>query len=191
MTYPISNAHTPFYKIDRSFVNVDNSHVSGIPFSSTQTPNGHHTLPASGSNIQSAAGIYPAKGGRKRNKMSSKYTMRKSNRRRIKSRKFRRSRKHNRKHTRRHSRHKFRGGAFQSAASAPLYPGGHSQYQNNNGSLSNTYSLGGPLSSSNSSLANPPPYQKVSGDVDNLNHNSLNAYGNIGAGSGFASRGWF
>jgi hypothetical protein len=47
------------------------------------------------------------------------------------------------------------------------------------------------LSSSTSALANPPPYQKVDGDVDNLNHNTLNAYGNIGAGSGFASRGWF
>jgi hypothetical protein len=47
------------------------------------------------------------------------------------------------------------------------------------------------LSSSTSALANPPPYQKVAGDVDNLNHNTLNAYGNIGAGSGFASRGWF
>jgi hypothetical protein len=42
-----------------------------------------------------------------------------------------------------------------------------------------------------SALANPGPYQNVAGDVDNLNHNTLNSYGNIGAGSGFASRGWF
>jgi hypothetical protein len=73
----------------------------------------------------------------------------------------------------------------------PNYPAGHNQYQNNNGSISNTYSLGGPLPAHSSALASPPPYQTVAGDVDNLNHNTLNSYGNIGAGSGFASRGWF
>ena len=83
------------------------------------------------------------------------------------------------------------GGAFQSALTAPNYPAGYSQYQNNNGSISNTYSTGGVLGAGSSALANPVPYQKVAGDVDNLNHNTLNAYGNIGAGSGFASRGWF
>jgi hypothetical protein len=74
---------------------------------------------------------------------------------------------------------------------APNYPNGYNQYQNNNGSLSNTYSTGGPLPASLSALASPVPYQLVAGDVDNLNHNTLNSYGNIGAGSGFASRGWF
>jgi len=200
MSYSISNAHTPFDNIDGTLVNIDNSHVNGIPFSSIQTPSGPHTLPAAGSNVQSAAGIYPAKGGGKRNKISRKYKMGKSKHRRTRSRKLRhkRSYRHGRRssHKHRHSRklmhsRKFRGGGFQPAATAPSYPAGHSQYQNNNGSLSNTYSLGGPLSSSTSALANPPPYQKVAGDVDNLNHNTLNAYGNIGAGSGFASRGWF
>jgi hypothetical protein len=74
---------------------------------------------------------------------------------------------------------------------APNYAAGYNQYQNNNGSLSNTYSTGGPLTAGSSALANPVPYQNVAGDVDNLNHNTLNANGNIGAGSGFASRGWF
>jgi hypothetical protein len=83
------------------------------------------------------------------------------------------------------------GGGFQPPMTAPNYPHGHSQYQNNNGSLSNTYSTGGQLAPSLSALANPVPYQNVAGDVDNLNHNTLNSYGNIGAGSGFASRGWF
>jgi hypothetical protein len=85
-----------------------------------------------------------------------------------------------------------RGGAFQAPMTTPNYPAGHSQYMNNNGSQSNTYSIGGPLAASSSALANPAPiFNKVAGDVDNLNHNTLNSYNNIGAGSGFASRGWF
>ena len=84
-----------------------------------------------------------------------------------------------------------KGGAFQPPMTAPNYPGGYNQYQNNNGSQSNTYSTGGVLAAGSSALANPVPYQNVAGDVDNLNHNTLNSYGNIGAGSGFASRGWF
>ena len=87
--------------------------------------------------------------------------------------------------------HSMLGGAFQPPMTAPNYAHGYSQYQNNNGSLSNTYSTGGQLAPSLSALANPVPYQNVAGDVDNLNHNTLNSYGNIGAGSGFASRGWF
>ncbi len=86
-----------------------------------------------------------------------------------------------------------KGGAFQPPMTTPNYPAGHSQYLNNNGSLSNTYSLGGHLSAGNSALANPPPQQLLADASvpDNLNHNTLNANGNIGAGSGFPSRGWF
>ncbi len=69
--------------------------------------------------------------------------------------------------------------------------GGYSQYMNNNGSQSNTYSLGSKLDANDSALANPPPVVRVAGQPDNLNHNALNAYGNSGAGSGFASKGWF
>lgn len=60
--------------------------------------------------------------------------------------------------------------------------GGYSQYQNNM-PMTQTYSLGGHLSSSNLGLANPPPYKVLSNDtscVDNYNH-----YTN----SGFPSRG--
>lgn len=86
-----------------------------------------------------------------------------------------------------------RGGAFQSPMSTPIYPAGYSQFQNNNGAISNVYSLGGQLSANESALANPPVQQLVSNAniPDNLNHNTLNANGNIGSGSGFASRGWF
>ena len=189
--YPISNAHTPFNNVDGKLTNIDNSHTSGIPFSNTVVPNGPHTLPPTASNVQSAMGIYPGRGGGKRkrkNKLSTKYNMSKSRRRGRMSKRYRRKTRRHHK-TRRHRR--MYGGAYQPPATAPSYPGGHSQYLNNNGSVSNTYSVGGPLNSSNSALANPPPYQKVAGDVDNLNRNTLNSHGNIGAGSGFASRGWF
>ena len=221
--YPINNAHTPLKGIDGSLVNIDSSSVGGIPFTNTRIPDGPYTLPPAGSNIQGAAGIYPAsqKGGkinrRKINKISRKYKMKGSKRtvrRRIRRMKSRvRSRYANRtaarsRKGRRTARSMGRsmgksmgrsmgksmgmlGGAFQAPMTAPNYPAGYSQYQNNNGSLSNTYSTGGQLAAGSSALANPPPYQKVAGDVDNLNHNTLNSYGNIGAGSGFASRGWF
>ena len=102
--------------------------------------------------------------------------------------------KYSRRHSKRHNRSRYmKGGAFQSQMVTPNYPNGHNQYLNNNGSLSNTYSRGGPLTASNSALANPAPYQLVKNASvpDNLNHNTLNANGNIGAGSGFPSRGWF
>jgi hypothetical protein len=212
--YPITNAHTPLKGIDGSLVNMDSSGVGGIPFTNTRIPDGPHTLAPAGSNVQGAAGIYPCaqKGGkinrRKINKISRKYKMSGSRRtvrrhvRRMKSRV--RSRYSRRSAARSQRRHKsvrrgrgrgiskgMLGGAFQPPMTAPNYAPGYNQYQNNNGSLSNTYSTGGQLAPSLSALANPVPYQNVAGDVDNLNHNTLNSYGNIGAGSGFASRGWF
>jgi hypothetical protein len=113
--------------------------------------------------------------------------------RRMKSRVIKRYSKR-RSSSRRASKSRYmRGGAFQPPQVTPNYPAGYSQFNNNNGSLSNTYSLGGPLSAGNSALANPPPQQLVAGASvpDNLNHNTLNSYGNNGDGSGFPSRGWF
>lgn len=198
-------------------INADNSHTGSFLFSNTVVPNGPHTLPPPSGNVGSAAGIYPdggtslrggLKGGTRRrrslkgrsslrsriNKISRRYKMKGSKRKSLKSLlkklKGRMTKKHGRKgrHTRsrRHTRSK-RGGS----SLMPNYPPGHAQYQNNNGSVSNTFSTGGPLSANLSAMANPPPYQNVAGDVDNLNHNALNAYGNSGAGAGFASRGWF
>jgi hypothetical protein len=178
-----------------NLVNVDSSNGDGSFFTDNTTPNGPHTLSASGNNIQSAAGFYPSckqTGGKinrkKINKISIKYKMKgskKTIRRNIKRMKSRMLKKYSkRRSTRRSSRRSHKGGTHN-------YPSGYSQYQNNNGSLSNTYSLGGPLSARNSALANPPLYNKLEGEPDNLNHYAKNAYGNSGSGSGFASRGWF
>ena len=58
--------------------------------------------------------------------------------------------------------------------------GGYAQYQNNM-PVSNSYSIGGVLSASESALANPAPIYKVTNSaVDNYNHYT---------GSGFPSRG--
>ena len=196
----------PLNNINGGLVNVDGSSVGGIPFSSKTIPSGPHTLAPAGSNVDGAAGIYPCaqKGGkinrRKINKISRKYKMKGSKRtikrhvRRMKSRvRSRYAKRTKRRSSRRSSRHHMRGGAFQPPMTTPNYPAGYTQYQNNNGSLSNTYSLGGQLSAGSSAFANPPPQQLVTNASipDNLNHNTLNANGNIGAGSGFPSRGWF
>jgi hypothetical protein len=195
-------------------VNIDNSHLSGIPFSSTVSPSGPHTMSAPGNNVASAAAIYPCsmKGGkinrRRINKISNKYKMKGSKRtikrrvRKMKGRmrtKYARSHKrtrhgtrHSRSYSVRHSRHQ-RGGVFSPPAVTPNYPASYNQYGSNNGSISNVYSLGGIVSPGDSALANPPIQSVVANAniPDNLNHNTLNAYGNIGAGSGFLSRGSF
>ena len=200
------NSATPLNNINGGLVNIDSSHVTGIPFSSSTVLTGPHTLAPTGSNVDSAASIYPPfqwqKGGkinrRKINKISRKYKMKGSKRtikrhvRRMKSRvRSRYSKRTSRRSSRRSSRRYMRGGAFQPQMLTPNYSQGHSQYMMNNGGQSNTYSIGSPLSAGSSALSNPPPYVKVAGQPDNLNHNTLNAYGNIGAGSGFPSRGWF
>lgn len=203
--FPIGNLHNPpLNNINGGLVNIDNSSVGGIPFTNTKIPTGPHTLAPAGGKVDGAAAIYPCaqKGGkinrRKINKISRKYKMKGSKRtikRYVKRMKSRVRSRYSKRTARRASRRSKRmtGGAFQPPMTTPNYPAGYSQYQNNNGSLSNTYSLGGQLSAGNSALANPPPQQLVAGAniPDNLNHNTLNAYGNIGAGSGFPSRGWF
>ena len=176
-------------------VNPDSSGTGAFLFTNKIVPTGLHTLPPAGSNIQGAAGIYPLKGGKinrkKINKISRHYKMkgsRKSIKRRVKKMK---SRVRSARRFRKRSSRRMKGGAFQPPMTTPNYPAGHNQFNNNNGSIGNAYSLGGQLAAGSSALANPPPYQKVAGDVDNLNHNTLNSYNNIGAGSGFPSRGWF
>ena len=215
----IYGAGTPLSNINGSLVNVDNSHVAGIPFTNTKIPDGPHTLPPAGSNVQGAAGIYPCslKGGKinknKINKISRKYKMKgskhiKRTMRRLKSRVYKnRSSRRNRTRGRGRGR-KMRGGTSSRnipegtrpphplmkggahPAVAPNYPAGYTQYDNNK-VFSNTFSTGGPLAPQLSALANPPPITMVKPDPDNLNHAAPNAYGNYGAGSGFPSRGWF
>lgn len=194
----------PLNNINGSLVNVDNSHIGGIPFASSAVPNGPHMLALAGGKIDGAASIYPCaqKGGkinrRKINKISRKYKMKGSKRtikRRVKRMKGRVRSKYAKRTARRTARRYkgMRGGAFQPPMTTPNYPAGHSQYLGGKGDISNVYSLGGPLSAGYSALANPPPQNLVAGanTPDNLNHNTLNAYGNIGSGSGFPSRGWF
>lgn len=188
--------------------NIHNSKVPGILFSSNTIPTGPHTLASAGGNVDGAAANYSCvqKGGkinrRKINKISRKYKMKGSKRtikRHVKRMKSRVRSRYSKRTSRRKSRRSsgrskvMRGGAFQPPMTTPNYTAGNSQYLNNHGGLSNTYSLGGHLSAGNSALANPPPQQLLAGasKPDNLNHNTLNAYGNIGAGSGFPSRGWF
>lgn len=206
--FPIGNLNNPpLNNINGSLVNTDGSSVTGIPFSSSTIPNGPHTLPPAGSNIQGAAGIYPScqKGGKinrkKINKISRHYKMKGSKRtikrrvRRMKSRVRSRYARRRASSSRRSLRLQkgMKGGAFQPPMTTPNYPAGYTQYMNNNGSQSNTYSLGGQLSPTLSALANPPLLHKVDNASvpDNLVHSTLNSYGNIGSGSGFPSRGWF
>jgi len=203
--FPIGNINNPpLNNINGNLVNIDSSSVGGIPFSSITIPKGQYTLSPAGSNIQGATGIYPCvqKGGKinrkKINKISRKYKMKGSKRKKVRKMKSRVRSKYIKTSAKRYSRRflkrrNIKGGAYQPPMTTPNYPSGHVQYQNNNGSLSNVYSLGGQLSASNSALASPPPQYLVSNAniPDNLNHNTLNAYGNIGAGSGFPSRGSF
>lgn len=198
-----------------SLINKYGTNFSGDLFTNNIVPKGGHTLPAPGSNVQSAAGIYPCasqKGGKKINKIYRKYKMMHSKRRHNRRTKKMRSQMRRQKHSRHNRYNKTRnmrmrmrmgmsrrmrmgmgmnGGGFQPPMTAPNYPAGHNQFNNNDGSLSNTYSRGGVLPPSLSAMAMPAPYQKLAGDPDNLNHNTLNSFNNIGAGSGFASRGWF
>ena len=80
-----------------------------------------------------------------------------------------------------------KGGAWRSRkqrGGMPNYPLGHTQYQNNM-PMTQTYSVGGPLASSESALANPPPIKTLDNCV-----NCVDNYSKF-SGEGFPSRGWF
>jgi hypothetical protein len=186
----------PLNNINGSLVNVDNSHTTGIPFSSNVIPSSvnPNVMPQPLSNIQAAASYIPcAKGGakikrRKINKISRMYKM-KTNKRSIRRLKSRlRSKYANRnksrgkttalRRTRRRTMKRSQKGGM------PNYPAGYSQYQNNM-PMTQTYSLGGKLDSSLSALASPPPVNVLSNCtscVDNYNRNT---------NQGFPSRGWW
>ena len=181
-------------RFNDNLVNFDASHYSGNVFSSNVNPNSVNVnaMPLPGNNVQSAASYFPCPNGscsngsgsnqsggkrtkinrRKINKISTMYKMKsKRHIKRMKSRlrsKYRRS-KRNTRNNRSIKRRTQRGGV-------------HAQYQNNM-PMTQTFSLGGQLSSANSALASPPPYQVLSNNtscVDNYNH-----YTN----TGFPSRG--
>jgi len=132
--FKIYGAGTPLSNINGSLVNVDNSHVPGIPFTNKIVPNGPQTLAPAGSNVQGAAGIYPCslKGGKinkkKINKISRKYKMKGSKSikrtiRRLKSRVYKkRSSRRNRTRTR--TRGRSRGRKMSGGTSSRNIPEG-------------------------------------------------------------------
>jgi len=177
-----------------NLVNPDNSHYPG-GFGSNEAPMfGKFGLPGAVYNVNAANSCIPGlcyKGGAKKLKHKIKnitrmYKMkkggRKSFKKRVHSMKRRiMSRYHKKGHKSKSTRHrsnKMRGGM-------PNYPPGYSQYQNNL-PMTNSYSIGNvKLGPSDSALANPAPYQKLSNCtdcVDNYNHNT---------NTGFPSRGWW
>ena len=168
--------------LNPNLVNVDASHNPGFAFTSTVDPRcvNPAVLPAISNNVQAAAASKIVGGRkinrRKINKISRKYKMKGSKRhisRRVRRMKSRvRSRFNKRSAKRSKSMRRSRG-----------QKGGYAQYQNNM-PMTQTFSLGGPLSPTLSALATPPPYQVLCNDtscVDNYNHFT---------NSGFPSKGW-
>lgn len=180
---------TPLSNVNGSYVNVDSSNFAGR-FSSNEVP-GLPGLAGSKSNVDAAAGVVPGiclfKGGSKKLKskiknITKQYKRMKAGSRKIKSmkrrlrhraisRKLARSFAGGRKRQTRHRRHRRH------------MRGGYAQYQNNMPSTG-VYSTGGiHLSPSESALANPVPFTKLSNCancIDNYNHFS---------GKGFPSEG--
>jgi hypothetical protein len=177
-----------------SLVNPDNSH-SPAGFGSNEAPMfGKFGLPGAAYNVNAANSCIPGlcyKGGAKKLKRKIKNitkmykTMqggRKTFKKRVKSIKKRLMSRHHKKGGRskrsRRSYGKMKGGM-------PNYPAGYSQYQNNL-PMTNSYSIGNvKLGPSDSALANPAPFQKLSNCtncVDNYNANT---------NEGFPSRGWW
>jgi hypothetical protein len=168
--------------LNGSLVNVDASHYSGDKFTSTVDPRtvNVNALPEPLSNVQGAASYIPCQAGgrkinrRKINKISRKYKM-KGSRKRI-------SRRVRRMKSRVRSRYNSKSRRAGRTRSRRVQKGGYAQYQNNM-PMTQTYSLGGPLSPGLSALASPPTYHTLSNCtncVDNYNHFT---------GSGFPSRG--
>lgn len=118
--------------------------------------------------IKNITNKYKMKGGksmkRKVRVMKSKIRSKYSKRRHGKTCHCKLCNRKSRRHTRKHMR------------------GGYSQYQNNL-PLTQTYSLGGPLSSSESALANPPPQTVLpscTNCVDNYSHYSGKGFSSLG-----------
>jgi len=169
---------TPNGNINGNYVNVDSSTYAGN-FGSNEIP-GLPGLAGSKVNVDAALGVVPGicvtKGGAKRIKRKikniTKRYMRHS-KKKIKTMRNKLRAKYTRGKKNRTSKKQTR---------SRKQRGGYAQYQNNM-PLTPNYSLGGVLSSNNSSLANPPPISLNTGNcVDNYNHFT---------NKGFASRGWW
>jgi hypothetical protein len=186
-------ASPPLTNVDRALVNADSStYVAN--FTSTVNPSTVNpgVLAEPSSNVQAISGSFV--GGTKINKskinkISRKYKMKRSQRRHMKRTKSRLRSKYAAKSKSKTRSRKVakKGGAWRSRkqrGGMPNYPLGHSQYQNNM-PMTQSYSVGAPLASSESALANPPPIKTLDNCVnctDNYNHNT---------NYGFPSRGWW
>ena len=177
-----------------NLVNSDNSHYAG-GFGSNETPMfGKFGLPGAVYNVNAANSCIPGlcyKGGAKKLKHKIKNITkvykkmkggRKTFKKRVRSMKKRiMSRYHKKGSKGKSRRNRMKGGS----GLMPNYPAGYSQYQNNM-PMTNSYSLANvKLSASESALANPAPYQRLSNCtncVDNYDQN---------INKGFASRGWW
>jgi hypothetical protein len=181
---------TPFSNVNGNFVNKY-SENNPATFGSNEIP-GLPGLAGAKSNIDAAAGYVPGiclfKGGAKGFKRKIK-NITKRYKKMAKSRKMNLSRKLNSLKKKLRSRlaslsssFSFRGGRRHKSRRhrSRRQRGGYAQYQNNM-PVSNSYSIGGVLSASESALANPAPIDKVTNNaIDNYNH-----YTNVG----FPSRG--
>jgi hypothetical protein len=169
----------PNSNINGNYVNVDSSTYTG-DFGSNVVP-GLPGLAGSKYNVDAALGIVPGicvtkGGGSKRLKRKIKNITKmymKNGKKQIKTLKNKLRAKYTSKKNKTNKRRKL---------TRRRQRGGYAQYQNNM-PLTQNYSVGGPLSANNSSLANPPPITLNTGNcIDNYNHFT---------NKGFASRGWW
>jgi hypothetical protein len=178
---------TPYSNVNGNFVNKFSSN-NPATFGSNEVP-GLPGLSGAKNNVDAAAGIVPGiclfKGGAKRFKRKIK-NITKRYKKMAKSHKHKLSKKL--KSLRRNLRSKMASASLALAGGRKRrgtrrhrrQRGGYAQYQNNM-PVSNSYSIGGVLSASESALANPAPIYKVTNNaIDNYNH-----YTN----TGFPSRG--
>jgi hypothetical protein len=196
---------TPYNNINGSLVNIDNSQFSGSAFTSRVIPSTVNpaVLPEPLSNRQAAASYIPGctKGGTKkgnnsrnlkykfknisnmyRMKGSKKYSLSKLKRKLLgKTKRNKTSKRKTRKGSKR-SGSKRSGSKRSGSKRSKRQRGGYSQYENNL-PMTQTYSLGGPLSANNSALASPPPYQVLSNCT-----NCVDNYSRF-TNNGFPSRG--
>lgn len=185
----------PYNNINGSLVNIDNSHFSGSAFTSRVIPStvNNAVLPEPLNNRQAANSYIPGctKGGAKKNSRNLKHKFKNiSNMYRMKgSKKYSLSKLRNkifgkRKTSKRRSSKRKTSKTRTRSHRSKRQQGGYAQYQNNV-PMTQTYSLGGPLSPSLNALASPPPYQVLS--------NCTNCVDNYSyfTNKGFPSRGSF
>lgn len=181
---------TPYNNINGSLVNIDNSQFSGSAFTSRVIPSTVNpaVLPEPLSNRQAAASYIPGctKGGAKKtkNNRNLKYKFKNiSNMYRMKGTKKYSLSKLKRKLLGKSKRRSSKSKRTRSSKrSGRRQRGGYAQYENNV-PMTQTYSLGGPLSANNSALASPPPYQVLSNCT-----NCVDNYSRF-TNNGFPSRG--